>query len=104
MGHANTRVSQVIESTWTGEALAAMRCPYAGITAGCRRHVNAAAIKVFIHFGGAIRQGRKRISRGRKWTIGLRRVGSYLYPENSRRVGAVREGNPSGQAHIAATT
>ena len=37
-----------------------MRCPYAGIAAAsCRRLVNTVVIKVLIHFGGAIRQGRK---------------------------------------------
>ena len=48
-----------------------MRCPYAGIAAvSCRSLVNTVVIRVFIHFGGTIRQGRKRISSGRKWTIG----------------------------------
>ena len=60
MRHANSCVSQVVESTWAGETLAVMRCPYAGIAAAsCRRLVNTVVIKVLIHFGGAIRQGRK---------------------------------------------
>lgn len=60
MGHANWCVSQVVESTWAGETLGVMRCPYAGIAAArCRRLANTVAIKVFIYFGGAIRQGRK---------------------------------------------
>ena len=37
-----------------------LRCPYAGNAASrCRRPVITAGLDVFIHFGRAIRQGRK---------------------------------------------
>jgi hypothetical protein len=58
--HANSCVSQVVESTWAGETLAALRCPYAGNAASrCRGPVVTAGLEVSIHFGRVIRQGRK---------------------------------------------
>jgi len=58
--HANSSVSQVVESTWAGETLAALRCPYAGNAASkCRGPAFTVGLEVLIHFGRAIRQGRK---------------------------------------------
>jgi hypothetical protein len=58
--HANSCVSQVVEFTWAGEALAALGCPYAGNAASrCRGSVITAGLEVLIHFGRAIRQRRK---------------------------------------------
>jgi hypothetical protein len=66
-----------------------VRCPYAGNAAArCCRLVNTFVIEVLIHFGRTIRQDRKVNLSRNKTTIGLRGVRSYVYPENSKLMGA----------------
>ena len=71
-----------------------LRCPYAGNAASrCRGPVITAGFDVLIHFGRAIRQGRKvDPARSRKWTIGIKAVRRYVYTENSKLMGAIPGG------------
>jgi hypothetical protein len=70
-----------------------LRCPYAGNAASrCRGPVSTAGLDVLIHFGRAIRQGRRVDLSLRKWVIGTKNVQRYVYTENSKLMGAIPRG------------